>query len=206
MTLCTHHHFDWNLFWIAITALASVALCFIAWFQLSKTREINEAEFIQDFKKDFYTARTRELLMLFEYDQIKFIENGSDRSKQKGLPQDMCLFEVTLPGYKRTDEIPNYFLNNNNLFSEFEIDDFLLGHYEDLGLFYIQKLMSLELIYQVFMPHLKLVLDNQEIKKYIEYQQKQYGNMDVYSNYRLIYGKIIEYEKLRKSENGSQKE
>lgn len=194
MILCGHSHFAWTTFWTAVGALAAVAVCFIAWIELSKSRKISEAGFVQDFKKDFYTARTRELLMLFEYNQIQFIESNIQESKKFGLPQSMCLFQVTTPNYKRKDEIPPYFLSHVNLFSEFEIDDFLLGHFEDLGLFYIQELMSMELIYQVFMPHLKHIWENEAIKNYVKYQRKTYTNMQVYSNYELIYKKISEIE------------
>src|ERR1019366_3299240 len=111
---CINCHFDWTAFWTFVTAMATIAIAFIANIELSKTRNIESAKFIQDFKNDFFTAQTRELLMLFEYNQIQFIEGNDKEHNLEGLPKNLCYFKVTINQYERKGEIPAYFLNHKN--------------------------------------------------------------------------------------------
>ena len=134
--------FDWGIFWSAVTAAATILIAVIAGNELSKNRKIKSAEFINEFTSAFFNPKTSELLMLFEFDLIEFVSRNAEENELKYLPHDFSYFKVTIEGYKRKDDVPGYLLDHKNIYSIYEIEDFLLGHFEDMGLILKNKVMS----------------------------------------------------------------
>jgi hypothetical protein len=87
-------------------------------------------------------------------------------------------------------------------YSSYEIDELLLGHFEDLGLFYRKKLMDIEFICSGFSYYIEEIHENDEIKKYIEWSKKNEGNEDDYAedtfeDFDLIFKEVKCYEKRK---------
>ena len=90
LLLCSY--FDWGNFWSTVTAIATISIGVIAWYELSKNRKIKSAEFINEFTSTFFNPKTSELLMLFEFDLIEFVSKNTEGNELKCLPQDFSYF------------------------------------------------------------------------------------------------------------------
>jgi len=69
-----------------------------------------------------------------------------------------------------------------------EIDDFLLGNFEDAALLESKGVIGLEDANQSFEYYLSVTLDNDEIKKYITWAKED--DQDIYSNTERLYDKL----------------
>jgi hypothetical protein len=65
-------------------------------------------------------------------------------------------------------------------YSAFEVDDFLLGHFEDVGWYARRRLIDLDAAYQSFGFYVIATCEHQEIKKYLDDQRaKEYSYDDL---------------------------
>ncbi len=69
-----------------------------------------------------------------------------------------------------------------------EIDDFLLQHFEDLGILYENGMLSKYEIEQSFGYYLEICWKNKAIQKYVKW--KNVTDSDIYSKFRLICSKL----------------
>ena len=69
-----------------------------------------------------------------------------------------------------------------------ELDDFLLGHFEDAALLENKGVIDLEDANQNFEYYLSTTLDNDEIKEYIKWAKED--DQDIYSNIEKLYNKL----------------
>lgn len=108
-----------------IGSILTLLLAYVAWVQLSRISETASADFILRLKKDFFQEETRTLIHLFDSDFLKYTERGKEaffqveeaRIAGSGLPQDL-----------------KERLLKKKVYSAYDVDDLLLGHFEDLGM------------------------------------------------------------------------
>jgi hypothetical protein len=191
---------DWTATGAMITAIGTSLLAGIAYFQLKKANKISQADFDQRFKNDFFKEKTQQLFMLFQYNLLVF--------KTEPIIDNDYEFPYFELDSKKIDANPIYSMylpEHKYRYSSYEIDELLLGHFEDLGLFYRKKLMDIEFIYSGFSYYIEEIHENDEIKKYIEWSKKNEGNEDDYAedtfeDFDLIFKEVKCYEK-RKQDN-----
>lgn len=95
-----------------------------------------------------------------------------------------------------TNNLPNqYFpyivdniLQEKKYFMTQEIDDFLLQHFEDLGILNDSRMLTKYEIEQTFGYYLETCWKNEEIQKYIKWASAD--DSDIYSKFRLICRKL----------------
>jgi hypothetical protein len=107
-----------------MTTNAELLIAYVAWIQLNKIKNVNSAEFIYKLKKIFFTKEARNLMTLIELDALKYVNDEK-------LPYFIVLEE-------RIAELPEEIkkeLLNKRFYTVYEIDDILLGHFEDIGIF-----------------------------------------------------------------------
>ena len=191
-----------NIDWVAtgtmITAIGTLLIVAIAYFQLQKANKISQADFDQRFKDDFFKKETQQLFMLFQYNLLVF--------KIEPVTGDDYKFPYFELDRKKIDANPIYSMylpENKYRFSSYEIDNLLLGHFEDLGLFYKKKLMNIEFIYSGFSYYIEEIYENDEIKKYIRWSRDNEGNEndyaeDTFEDFDIIFKKVKCYEKRKK--------
>lgn len=63
-------------------------------------------------------------------------------------------------------------------YSAFEVDDFLLGHFEDVGWYVRRKLMDLHTVYQSFGYYVIATREHQEIQKFLDHQRAKEFSYD----------------------------
>ena len=188
---------------IVATSLTTV-LILIAYWQLSKLFNTSNADFIHKLKNDFFKEETRRLFHLIEHDYIFFRESMGDYDKCKQI-ENICeqhksgeakeyFFEVNTEKIKHSG-LPSKIqedLLSKPVYSSFELDDLMLGHFEDVGLFEERGIIDIKMVYEEFSWYLKATFDNCQIQKYLD----ALGS-DFYDKYKYIQKKCESYEKVK---------
>jgi hypothetical protein len=138
-TSCWNTMFD-GLIGAAWGVVVTAFLAGIAYWQLSAIGKTTSTEFIHKLKNEFFVEETRILLDHIIDNRIvykKAIEtNCQDIKEATSSTVEMIYFEVDTN--KILKDIPEQLkaqLTKKQYYLEVEIDDFLLGHFEDIGLF-----------------------------------------------------------------------
>jgi hypothetical protein len=124
--------------------------------------------FTKRFNEAFFVDDTRTLFTLLLNSALEFavrkIEVAGDKIDE--LPYLRIKKEVT---EQLTGIVP--FDTAKAGYSAFEIDDFLLGHFEDVGWYVRRKLMDVKTAYQTFGYYVIATCEHQEIRKFLDHQR-----------------------------------
>jgi|GEM_PF-844045 len=180
-----NRYIDRYILWSFFTVLFTGLIALVAYSQLKKFNTTTRADFIDRFKKHFFTPSARDILSLFQYGALKFklakIDYGED------LPSgDFPYFEID----KNIREQLTLFVQAKEIYTAYEIDDDLLGHIDDLGTFEKRRILDISIIYELFEYYITEAWENEEINKYVQWQRV--GNesyRDIYDNFEYIYNK-----------------
>jgi hypothetical protein len=193
-TLLCSPNIDWTATGTMIIAVGTFILAFIAWTQLKKANKISKADFDQRFKNDFFNEKTRQLFMLFQYDLMVF-----KRESVSNTNDEFPYFEVD---HTQFDANPIFAIASAEIkyrYSAYEIDELLLGHFEDLGLFCKKSLMDIEFIYEGFGYYIEKIHNNEQIQNYICWtREEEDEGEDIYDNFDYIFNKVRCYGKRKK--------
>ncbi|MGA2150740.1 MAG: hypothetical protein ABSG48_01095 [Geobacteraceae bacterium] len=200
-TDCTKGMIDWVALWtfsLAIATLLLVVVTVMLWrmskYQLGGLTTTAKADFIERFARNFFGEKTRRILMLLDYNALEFhvddidIENGGELK-----PFPYFKIKESIVKRMKIDSQEMESILEKGIYSSFEIDDFLLGYFEEIGSFEQQKRLDIEDVYNNFAWYLDKCWNNPEIKKYVE-QQRQTESDDVYENFEYIYNKCNSFE------------
>jgi hypothetical protein len=183
--------------WVAVF---TAGLLIIAWWQLGKINKTSSADFLHRFKVDFYNDISRVLITLIEYNCLKYV-----KPKENGIPY----FEIKLDSIT-DDKTKNYtdsnvkrFLNDSYIIGAYEIDDLLLGHFEDIGILRKKKILEIDMIYEAFSSYIDICWENEAIREYIKEERTQKEeNWDLYDNFEYIYNECKSFEIKKKRKRG----
>jgi len=173
---------DCNCIWGAITAIATLLVAVVGFYQLRALNNTNRATFLQNLKNDFFTDYERRLIFLLE-DGFLLFRGISPNEATTSF--EFYYFISAIPENAKL-YIEDQVLATRQFYTTQEIDDYLLQHFEDLGLLYEKKIVSKYEIEQTFGYYLKLCWENEEIQKYIRYVQEATGDPDIYSKFKMI--------------------
>ena len=174
---------DWTCLWTFVSAIATVGLFIVAAVQLNKISKIAQADFIHRFTESFFRLECRNLLLLFDYGLLSF---KTIKVKDKEIPY----FEVDqkmLAEFSCIDQKTKEHLKST--YSEFDVDDCLLGYLEDIGNYRKERLINFRLADQVFGSYIEGLWEDKEVQKYIKWTKKSYGH-EIYSGFEGIYNEI----------------
>jgi len=183
----------------AATALFTFLLVFVAWTQLTGINARSSADFIHRLKNDYFRKPTRKLFHLIDRDCIIFNKNSSS------CEVDDSFFEVNkdkVISSSLPDEIKQDLLTKI-VYSTYEIDDLLLGHFEDVGLFEKTNVVDISMVYEEFDYYLYTTHRNKQIEKYLEHCREGEDNDDTYDKFSYIYEKCRSYGKLKRKQLSS---
>jgi hypothetical protein len=177
-----------------IPIVITVGGLIIAINQLNENKKIAKANFAREFKNDFFTPQARELIMLFEYDLLKF-EVLKNIKRPKHDIGYFIIDSVKLKGYNK-DTISRFF-SSSKKFSEFEIVDNLLLHLDDLGYYLRKNLIDIDYIFNCFDYDITLVWENRELQKYLTWIDSDNETKDSYLEMKILYEKLKKYKKQK---------
>jgi hypothetical protein len=138
---------DRTALWTGAIAVVTALAAGFSLFQLRSIRIISRAEFTKRFIDSFFVEDSRTLFTLLLNSALEFavrkIEVGGDQIDE--LPYLRIKKEIA-------DQLAGIVPLNpaKTGYSAFEVDDFLLGHFEDVGWYARRKLMDLNAAYQSF--------------------------------------------------------
>ncbi len=159
-------------------------MAWLAWIQLDSLSETakrdsnrahldserSSASFILELKEDFFSGETRTLIHLIENRWFRYV----DRS-EKNERLENAFFKVDEERIKKSGldpEIQGQLLKKT-AYSEYEVDDLLLGHFEDLAMLRSKNVLARDMIYEMFSWYMQTVWDNPEIRRYVKNEQER---------------------------------
>ncbi len=156
-------------------ALLALLVAYVAWEQLGSLSKTASADFILKFKREFFQEPTRTLIHLTDCDWLEFVEgdkpeDSSFKTSTGKIAQSVLPIEIQ-------DR-----LSCRKAYSVYEVDDLLLGHFEDLGMLWQHRVLDIGMIYEMFSWYIETVWDNCEIQRYIRTQPS-----GVYSGFKSLY-------------------
>ncbi len=175
-----------------IGALLTIVLAWIAWVQLGSLSETakreserahvdsqrSSANFILELKQDFFQEETRTLMHLLEEKWIRYVDRN-----EANQPLEAPFFKVNEDLIKQSGLDPEIQgrLLKKTAYSEYDLDDLLLGHFEDLAMLREKKVLDMEMIDEMFSWYMETTWDNLEIRRYIKHEQTR--DRSIYAGY-----------------------
>ncbi len=194
LSCCSLFSLNWEPLWSFLTAVATLGLVWVGYFQLRKLIETNknanaisQEKFLYKLKGDFFTKDARDLLILIEEEALFF--NGDEKG--------VGYFKIAIED--GTKEVLRDSLNiNRKYYTTHEIDDFLLSPLEDVGLLLEKELIDVHDVTQNFEYYLNAIFSSSEIKAYIKWARDQAKDNDIYSKAEWAYHVVEAYDKSAK--------
>lgn len=175
--------------WTFCLVLATLLLYLVARYQLAGISKTTKADFIKQFNNDFFQEHTRNVVMLLDYEALEYKNKAvqlEGETNKKAFPYFSIVADV-LAQMGVSDEIKAE-LSKKGMYSCFEIDDILLGRFEDVGLFEKQGFLHIKDVCNHFHWYIDLTWQNKEIQKYVQSQRALYGPL-IYCNFEYIFNK-----------------
>ena len=175
-------------FWTALSAIITLALTIIALVQLRAVNKTTRAEFVHKFTNGFFNQNCRNLVFLFDHNLLEF------KSKKLHNGDEIVWFELD---EKVLHEISGIDAKDKERFKKvytsYDVDDELLGHFEDLGNYSKQRLLDIQMVYEVFSSYIISIWENEEIGKYVTWIRSDGGCN--YDGFEYIYDKVKAWDK-----------
>jgi hypothetical protein len=188
--------------WEILTAIANTIIAVGIWFayqQVKLSRKADErnsiissAEFRDEFTREFFNEKSRILTMLFQFDLLTFkIHKADARDKDE---DGFSFFELDSEALKKKvllDEKLKALIQQS--YTAYEVDDYLLGFFEDMGVYVNKAIIDIDLVYNTFSYYIDTIWKNKEIMRYIADERK--SDKTVYCWFEYIYDRCKEHEK-----------
>jgi hypothetical protein len=171
----------------AMVALVTALLVLVAWWQLRKLSKTNSADFIHKLATDFFTPEARRLMNLIDCEALEF-DNKETRP----------YFKVNLCKLYRTN--PREFwecLIKKKYYSTWEVDDFLLGHFEDIGRLVEDGIVEFQMVNKVFSSYIPKVWDYDHIQAYVMSERKRKEDKTFFKQFEDIAEKFKKYDGIK---------
>ena len=150
-----------------LTAASTALLMIIAAVQLRAINRTSAADFVHRLNGDFYTPHTRNIRELLVRDALEF----------------------------EGDEVAARFCtrDRSRIFEAQEIDDYVLGPLEAIGIYERRGIIDLGTTYEMFGWYVTTIWESSAVQAYIEWQKKQPRSFDVYDGLEELYRKCTDY-------------
>jgi len=186
-------------FWTFALVIATLLLWWIAKRQLGGINKVTKADFIKKFSDSFFSDTTRRIIMLFDYNALSFreteIEYGED-IPTKIFPYFIINEDVVRQLMISSKEQKE--LLDKKCYSGFEIDDYLLSFFEDIGSFEKKGLINIRDVYDCFDWYIDTIWNNEEVRKYMKRDiENEKDGDDISEDFIYIYGKCKSYRKAK---------
>ena len=179
-------YIDRSAFWSGVAVLLAAIGVLIALIQLGGIKKVSRADFAKRFVDSFFSSETRTLFALLMNSALEFtvLEIVDDTGKMiDRLPYWRIKQRVAsqLRGIVRLDE-------GRIGYSAFEVDDLLLGFFDDLGWYHKRGLIDLETIKQTFGYYICEAFGNEQVRSYLA----DPDNMGRYIDFKDLFHEVCE--------------
>ena len=132
--------------------------------------------------------------MLLDYHALYYEEKTINYNSTRGT-KDYPYFKIDktiVDQFELSDDVRKR-ICNKSIYTSYEIDDFLLGYFEDIGLFEKKGFLNIYDIYSYFSWYIYVSWENDEIRKYVS-RQRAVEDDDIYTDFEYIYNKCKAFE------------
>lgn len=187
------HQFYSGFLGSILATIFAAFLVGVAWEELSKLSKTSSADFIHRLDNDFFTYKTRKLVSLIVCGALEFCPNGE--GEQPYFKVDLSKLDKTnLPKELKQS------LGRRTHYSAFEVDDSLLGLFENVGMLERRGIVDFQMVFDVFGWYLQEAWNNDHIREYIisERKGKETAPIDtlIYYHFQYVAIKCLEYDGL----------
>jgi hypothetical protein len=165
-------------FWAMVSAVATVVVTVVAYWQLRSLAQTSRSDFLYRLKKDFFTTEARQLIFLAEHELLEFHEAGIPHFAIIGRDRPGVAQQFKALGIE------------GDTISAYAVDDVLLGPIEDMGVLESLGLLSLREIYEAFVTYINICVESQPLRKYLDFSRKDPEDDDVYDHLLRLYQKL----------------
>jgi hypothetical protein len=165
-------------FWAMLTAVTTVVLALIAYWQLGDLARTGKSDFLYKLKKDFFTDDARRLMFLIDNDLLEFCS------------EEISYFQILKPKSPEAEIRLSELGITGSGVSTYLIDDVLLGPLEDVGFLLKRDLLSRDEVYEQFDSYVQACGDNDAIRAYLKFSRTGEGNEDVYDGFQYLYDQL----------------
>jgi hypothetical protein len=174
----TDTFFEAAVFWVMITAVASIALVILGVIPLIRSKKTELAE---SLKKDFWVREARVIWFLVGYHLFRFDPVSG-------------LFAVTAAGNDGLREQIRELLGERRFFTTAEVNNFLLNPLEQMAMFAHIKAIRIEDAYILFGDYVSVVVNDDAIATYILFVRERDGNPNAFNSLTRLYEELGRYE------------
>jgi len=163
-----------------LTAVATVALVLVGYFQLAELIRTRKSEFIEKLHEDFSTPEERSVFSLIARGRLRFRDTRSfDVITQETDVIEEIEIEVEIEGERiRASEVTRLILNP----------------LEYLAYMERSKTVILEQVVFLFGPTIRTVGGNEEIWKFINRLRMETVNPALFSQFERLYAKVQKFQ------------
>lgn len=165
----------------------TVVLLLIAYGQLNIVSSNSSTELIHKLKIDLFSVRTRRLFSLIESDFLSFVNEG-DRDSYFLVKTDEVMQSKLHERIKKE-------LVSRPVYSCYDLDDLILGPFEDLGYLNQQGMINFYLLHNTFAYYINQTRSNKAITEYIQLTRSSYPQ--VYQGLDYIHNKCCSYNRIQ---------
>ncbi len=172
--------FDPTIFWVMLTALATVALVLVGYFQLAELVRTRKSEFVEKLHEDFSTPEERSVFSLIARGRLRF--------------RDTRVFDVITQETDVVDEIEFVIEVAGERIRASEVARLILNPLEYLGYMEQSRAVIFEQVVFLFGTTILIVGGNEEIWKYIHQMRMQTENRALFIQFELLYAKVKKFQ------------
>lgn len=185
-----------------LAAVFAAFLVWVAWSQLGRLSDTSSADFIYKMNTIFFTPETRTLITLIDRGALEYRSPFNDGKNPDDDIKPQPYFEVIEKKLNETHlpiELRQHLIKNK-YYSTWQIDDLLLGHFEDIGRLEQRGIVDFQMVYDVFSWYIEVTWKSNQIKDYIRYTREDQENDPIdtlfYNQFQYIAIKCLEYKGL----------
>jgi hypothetical protein len=187
--------YDPAIFWVMVTAVATVALVLatigLVWIGLIPLVRSKKAELAERFKEQLLTPSAQRIFFLAAHGFLTFVIDKQSRDREIGYFAIIKLNENIMQ--QRLDQM----FGDQRIVMTFEMDDEILSPLEEVAYYEKHGEVEFEDVYRIFGDYIDVCWSNSEIVKYIEWLRAKM-KADAYKNMEALHKKLRKhYEKLR---------
>jgi hypothetical protein len=171
----------------AVGAGATVLVVYVAWVQLGNISQVAQNDFLLRQRKEFFTPQVRLLTELIERESLTFVKVNDDDWYFKVDDSRIISCGLPEPLKKR--------LLQRSFYSTAEVDDELLGHFEDIGLLLERGALDVEMVDETFGTYIEEVWDDAEIHRYIE--ACHVDDPETWTKFEYLHSECMKYQERK---------
>jgi hypothetical protein len=174
--------YDPEVFWVMVTAVATIFLVFLAAIPLRSLAKTRRTELARRLRDDFSTDRTRAIIFLIDHNLLDYdTEIPCFRfGKIRGDPAEDFVTQI---------------LGESEVLSIFEVDDTILNPLEEVAVLAIAKSVNLEDAYALFGNVVQSTIQNEAIQKHVRDVRSCEGSAKAWINLERIVPSLDQLDK-----------